>query len=96
MPDHFYIYPTYITGSSRASGRRVPKAKAVTRELPLEDLLSAVKSLGLEAVAETDKHYPRAYWKFEGRVKVTKKPGMTKGKVLKALTEKLSKAAEKE
>jgi signal recognition particle subunit SEC65 len=92
MPDHFYIYPSYLNSPSRALGRRVPKAGTIHAELSLEDYLKAVKSLGFEAVIEEGKQYPRAFWKLEGRLKVTKKPGTTKGKLLKMLSDELSKS----
>jgi signal recognition particle subunit SEC65 len=92
MPDHFYIYPSYLNSASRALGRRVPKDSLPRGELTLEEYLKAVKSLGFEAIIEEGKQYPRSSWKVEGRLKVTKKPGTTKNKLLKMLAAELLKS----
>jgi signal recognition particle subunit SEC65 len=92
MPDHFYIYPSYLNSSSRALGRRVPKESVPRGEVTLEEYLKAAKSLGFEALIEEGKNYPRSPWKQEGRLKVTKKPGTTKAKFLRLISAELLKA----
>lgn len=89
MADHFYVYPAYLSASaSRSSGRRVPKELAA-REVTLEELVDAAKSLGHSAVAEPERHYPRAAHLYGGRVKVNKRKGVSKAAFLKALAERL-------
>jgi signal recognition particle subunit SRP19 len=83
MPDHFYVYPAYLRRESRrADGRRVPKASA-PEEVTLIDLVAAAKSLGFQATAEEAKQYPRQFHRYEGRMKVTKKEGVTKAEFLR-------------
>ena len=98
MPDHFYVYPGYLArGVSRASGRRVPAAVTVT-DVTVEDIAQAAKRLGYRAEVEADKQYPRTVPSFTGRVKVTKRAGVTKAKFLRlvaAEVEKLRGAAGK-
>lgn len=89
MPDYFYVYPQYLAGPSRALGRRVNKEVSVGGDITTDQLLGAAKTLGFEAVAE-DKHYPRSFWKYDGRIKVTKKPGIAKAKCLRMLAAELS------
>jgi signal recognition particle subunit SEC65 len=82
MPDHFYVYPAYLTSaSSRALGRRVPKSSAVP-EASLEEIVRAAQALGFQAVAEPAKQYPRQFFTYAGRVKVTKKPAVSKARFL--------------
>ncbi len=90
MPDHFYVYPAYLTGASRAAGRRVAQRQTVRADVTLEEILSAVKSLGFRGEIEP-KQYPRAPWKGEGRVKVMKKSGVTKEAALRQLAAALAK-----
>ena len=83
MPDHFYIYPAYLTkGGPRSLGRRVPSDAAVA-EVTLEELVAACRSLGWTASAEPDKQYPRQYYRWSGRVKVAKRSGLSKSKALR-------------
>jgi signal recognition particle subunit SRP19 len=91
MADHFYVYPAYLTaGGTRSLGRRVPKALAL-REVSLDDLLRAARALGHTAVAEPEKHYPRAAHLYQGRIKVTKRTGVGKAGFLRALAAELQK-----
>lgn len=93
MPDHFYAYPAYFRkGGSRADGRRVPKASAV-EEVSAADLLEAAKALGYQVDAEPDKQYPRQFYRYEGRIKLTKKKGVTKARALRDLAVELQKRA---
>jgi len=92
MPDHFYVYPAYLgRGLSRKSGRRVPQAASLP-ELTVEEIVAAAKRLGYRAEAEADKHYPRRFFDYAGRVKVTKKGTGTKAGFLKALSAELAKS----
>jgi len=88
MPDHFYVYPAYVEKVSRAAGRRVPSAEGVA-DVSAQEIMDAVKRLGFAAELEADKHYPRRFFTYGGRVKVTKKAGMTKAALLRALATEL-------
>jgi signal recognition particle subunit SRP19 len=93
MPDHFYVYPAYLTSSSsRALGRRVPKGAAVP-EATIEEIVRAAQSLGFTAVAEPAKQFPRQFYTYAGRVKVTKKPAVTKSLFLRQLAAELHRLA---
>lgn len=86
MPDHFYVYPSYLLRTtSRADGRRVPTSVAMNEEVTVEDLLEAAKALGVKAEAEPKKVYPRSVGTVEGRLKVTKKKGISKTEFLRKL-----------
>lgn len=89
MPDHFYVYPSYLRKKgSRASGRRVPADLAVG-EVSLEAILAAAQQLGYKAELEAGKAYPREAHLHEGRVKVTKKAKRSKAGVLRELAQAL-------
>ncbi len=89
MPDHFYVYPAYLQkGLSRASGRRVPAEQALG-ELTPEEIVEASKRLGAKAVVEADKQYPRRFFEYAGRVRVTKASGMTKAAFLRSMVEEI-------
>jgi len=91
MPDHFYVYPAYLGhGVSRKGGRRVPVAAGLP-DLTAEEIVAAAKRLGFRAEAETEKQYPRRFYDYTGRVKVTKKGGTTKARFLHALAEEIAK-----
>lgn len=91
MPDHFYVYPAYLAhGLSRAAGRRVPESESLP-ELTAEEIVAAAKRLGFRAEVEADKQYPRRFFDYAGRVKVTKKGPTTKARFLKALAAELHK-----
>jgi signal recognition particle subunit SRP19 len=85
MPDYFYVYPTYLhRGLSRSDGRRLPDTEAVA-DATAEEIVTAAKRLGFKAEAEPGKQYPRRFYAYEGRVKVTKKAGTTKAAFLRAV-----------
>lgn len=89
MPDHFYIYPTYLArGGGRTEGRRVPVALALP-DLTGEEICAAAQGLGYTAEFESDKHYPRAAELFGGRVKVTKRGKEPKAAFLRSLATEL-------
>ena len=91
MPDHFYVYPAYLgRGLSRKGGRRVPEGQSLA-ELTAEEIVAAAKRLGFRAEVEADKHYPRRFFDYSGRVKVTKKGSTTKARFLKELAAELQK-----
>jgi signal recognition particle subunit SEC65 len=92
MPDHIYVYPVYLAkDGSRADGRRVPSARAPP-SASVEQILAAAKSLGFVAQAEPERGYPRQGPGDAGRVKVTKKSGVTKTKLLRLLADEIRKA----
>jgi len=89
MPEHFFVYPAYLAReSSRALGRRVP-ADVAAKEVTIEEIVRAATSLGFTAVAEPDKQYPRQFYTYSGRVKVTKKAGTSKTAFLHRLAAEL-------
>jgi signal recognition particle subunit SEC65 len=89
MADHFYVYPTYLSADARrATGRRVPAATALG-PVTVEEIVAAAQQLGFRAVAEPEKQYPRRWYRYEGRVKVTKRAGTTKAAFLRRLAEHL-------
>lgn len=89
MPDHFYVYPTYLgKGGSRSDGRRVPASLALP-DLTGEEIVAAAKELGYKAEVEAEKQYPRAAAHYGGRVKVTKRGKQTKAAFLRALATEL-------
>ena len=91
MPDHVYLYPEYFRkGDSRADGRRVPSDLAQA-EVTTDTLLAAAKALGFTAEAEPSKHYPRQFYRYGGRVKIAKRAGVTKTKLLRLVAEELQK-----
>ena len=75
----------------------MPAAVTVT-DLTVEDIAQAAKRLGYHVEIEADKQYPRTVPSFPGRVKVSKKAGVTKAAFLRlvaAEVEKLRLAAGK-
>lgn len=86
MPDHFYVYPSYLLKTaSRTQGRRVPADVAMSEEVTVEEMLEACKALGVRAEGEAKKVYPRSVGVVEGRIKVIKKAGLTKSSFLRKL-----------
>jgi signal recognition particle subunit SEC65 len=91
MPDHVYVYPAYLTKEgSRAEGRRVPSVHAPA-VATVEQILAAAKSLGFKAEAEPERGYPRQGPGEPGRVKVTKRSGISKTKLLRLLADEIRK-----
>jgi signal recognition particle subunit SEC65 len=91
MPDHFYVYPAYLgRGLSRLGGRRVPESDSLP-DLTAEEIVDAAKRLGFRAELEAGKQYPRRYFDYAGRVKVTKKGATTKAHFLRQLAAELRK-----
>jgi signal recognition particle subunit SRP19 len=85
MPDHFYVYPAYLGhGLSRSDGRRLPVADSVS-DLTTDEILESARRLGFKAEVEAEKQYPRQFYTYAGRVKVTKRDGTTKSAFLRAL-----------
>jgi signal recognition particle subunit SEC65 len=92
MPDHIYVYPAYLAKEgSRADGRRVPAAHAPPT-CTVEQIVTAAKTLGFKAQAEPERGYPRQGPGDVGRVKVTKKSGISKTKLLRLLADEIRKA----
>jgi signal recognition particle subunit SEC65 len=89
MPDHFYVYPAYVDGSTpRSLGRRVPVGAPAN--VTLEEIVEAAKALGVKATAEPEKHHPPTFHRYAGRLKVTKRSGLTKTKFLVDLAAELA------
>jgi len=89
MPDHFYVYPAYLEGGGpRSLGRRVP-AEGAPSDVTVEEILDAASALGAKATAEPDKQYPAQFHKYAGRVKVTKRAGVTKTAFLRDLAQEI-------
>jgi len=95
MPDHVYVYPGYLAkGGSRSDGRRVPEPLAVP-EATLESIVAAARVLGFTAEAEPEKHYPRRFFEYQGRVKIQKRSGVSKTKLLRLLAEEIHRHPER-
>ena len=91
MPDHIYVYPAYLAKEgTQAYGRRVPKEIAVL-EVTLEAIVSAAKHLGYTAESQPEKNYPRRFYDYSGRVKIAKKAGVSKTRLLRLLAEEMTK-----
>jgi signal recognition particle subunit SEC65 len=90
MPDHFYVYPSYLKRAvPRSEGRRVPSSQAVTGELSAEAMADAGRALGFKVEVEP-KHYPKEAWRAEGRIKVQKKKGVTKAQFVLRLAKEIN------
>ncbi|MCI4373041.1 MAG: signal recognition particle subunit SRP19/SEC65 family protein [Thermoplasmata archaeon] len=90
MPDHFYVYPTYLLRErTRKDGRRIPAALALA-DLTGQEIVDAAQHLGFKAELESDKQYPRSASSFEGRVKVVKKGTTTKAAFLRSVAGELA------
>ena len=91
MPDHFYVYPAYLSKNlPRAQGRRVPATGALG-EVTSEEIALAARALGFTAEVEGEKQYPRQFFTYAGRVKIVKKAGVTKTQFLKSLASEIAK-----
>ena len=91
MPDHFYVYPAYLgRGLTRKAGRRVPEPSTVP-DVTTEEIVTAAKRLGFQVELEAEKQYPRRFFDYAGRVKVSKKGSVTKAKFLRELAAELHK-----
>lgn len=91
MPDHIYVYPAYLRKDvSRAEGRRVPSAHAPV-SATVEQILAAATTLGFQAEAEPERGYPRQGPGESGRVKVTKRSGVSKTRLLRMLADQIRK-----
>ena len=89
MPDYFYVYPGYLTdGVSRRGGRRVPTPIAV-KDVTAEEIAEAARALGYKVELQAGKQYPRQFFSYSGRVKLTKKGSAKKTEVLRALVSEI-------
>ena len=88
MPEHFYLYPAYFEKTSRGSGRRVPAPDGLG-DVTAQEIADAAKRLGAKVEIEPDKQYPRRFFTYAGRVKVTKNAGTTKTAFVRALAREL-------
>ena len=78
MPDHFYVYPSYLRKRTlRRTGRRVPAALALA-EVTAQEIAEAAGRLGYRAEVEPSKNYPREAHLAEGRVRIAKRAGASK------------------
>ena len=92
MADYFYVYPGYLAeGASRREGRRVPGTSAI-RDVTAEEIAEAARKLGFKAEVEGGKQYPRQFYHYSGRVKLTKKGSTKKAAVLRALVAEIRRA----
>ena len=81
------IYPAYLDSTrSRSEGRRVARSLAVDRPRA-EEILEAVRELGLEARLDEEARYPRSWWMDRGRVLVRR--SMPKTQLLRLVASKL-------
>jgi len=85
MPDHFYVYPAYLDRANpRSMGRRVAGSDA-PGDVTLDEIVAAAQALGATAKAEPEKQYPRTFFTYSGRVRIAKRPGVTKARFLQDL-----------
>ena len=92
MPDHIYVYPAYLAKTgSRAEGRRVSAAHAPP-SCTVDQIVAAATTLGFKAQAEPGRGYPRQGVAEPGRVKVTKKSGVSKTQLLRLLADEIRRA----
>ncbi len=92
MPDYFYVYPAYLSeGIARREGRRVPAPSSV-KEVTIEEIAEAAKRLGFVAEIQAEKNYPRRFFTYSGRVKVTKKDRVTKAEFLRRVAAEVRRA----
>jgi signal recognition particle subunit SRP19 len=90
MPDHFYVYPSYLGRErTRKDGRRIPTALAIA-DLTGEEIVAAAQHLGFKAELESGKQYPRSAGDLEGRVKVVKKGSTTKAAFLRSVASEVA------
>lgn len=79
------IYPAYLDATkTRSEGRRVPRDLAV-EEPTVDEIASAVRQVGYEAVIEREKAYSREHWKNRGRVLVTDADDSSKNDLVQAV-----------
>ncbi len=91
MADHFYVYPAYLArGLSRADGRRVAEPTTM-KDVTVDAIAQAAKRLGYRVEVEVEKQYPRLVPSYGGRVKVTKKGGVSKSQFLRLVAAELAK-----
>lgn len=90
MPDHFFVYPSYVDqGITRALGRRVPQPLSVA-DATLPEIVEVATKLGFQATAEPDKQYPRQVHQYAGRVRIVKEAGVSKTEFLRRLATELT------
>ncbi len=71
--DYIVLWPIYFDSTkSRSEGRKVPKSLALPSP-KLEELVEAVKRLGLNYIVEEEKRYPRFWWETRGRLLVERR-----------------------
>ncbi len=88
--DKIVIWPVYFDASkSRKEGRRIPKKLAIKSPL-INDIFNACIKLGLEAIIEYDKAFPRTPWEKSGRI-IIKKTEKKKSKIILEISEILNK-----
>lgn len=70
--DYYILWSVYFDSKkTRREGRRVPKRLSIENPTA-EEIVKALKVMGLEGVIEKDKAYPRCWWEGGGRVLVRK------------------------
>lgn len=93
MPDYFYVYPGYLSEeSTRREGRRVPAPLAL-KDVTAEEIATAAKKLGYAVELQANKQYPRQFYRYAGRVKLSKNAGgRKKTDVLRLLVAEIRRA----
>ena len=79
------IYPAYLDAAkTRSEGRRVPEDLAVDGPT-VDEIATAVRQVGYEAVVERDKSYSREHWTERGRVLVADADDSSKNDLVQAV-----------
>ena len=79
------IWPAYFdAGKSRREGRRVPADMAV-EDPEIDEIATAVKQVGYDAVVERDVAYPREPHHPSGRVRVKDADDASKNDLVQAV-----------
>jgi signal recognition particle subunit SRP19 len=88
--DEIIVWPVYFDVSkSRKEGRRIPKSFAI-KSPSIDDIFNACIKLGLEAIIEHDKAFPRTPWEKSGRI-IIKKTTKKKSEIILEISEILNK-----
>ena len=84
------VWPIYFDKSrSRSEGRRVPLHLSINRPT-LQEIVIAVKKLGLDYIVEEDKKHPSTWFEYSGRVLIKK--AESKSSIIKKIAEELAKS----
>jgi len=81
------VYPIYFERSVSRKGGRRAKRDCSFDNVKLDDLVSAVKRLGLKYTEEKKRHHPARWWLWEGRLLVNTE--MTKEELIRKMADVL-------